>query len=161
MEELKALNCSGSSEEEVGQLMSNLAHTPFWFDEWFFESVEAFYIVLRTLDEAQRLELSKLHGHAAKNRGTKLKKKLKLTRTTWMGREFELGSPEHHELIKRAIKAKLEQNPALLRAFLSTAPRPIIHDTGWPESRFTQLPGIKFCAMLTELRAELGQALLQ
>lgn len=158
MEELKVLNCSGSSQEEVGQLMSNLAHTPFWFDGWSFASVEAFYICLRTLDEAQRLELTQLHGREAKNKGTKLKKKLKLTHTSWQGREFELGSPEHHELVKRAIRAKLEQNPVLLTAFLATAPRPIIHDTGWPESKFTQLPGEKFCAILTALRLELAQA---
>ena len=155
MEELQPLNCSGSSEEEIGQLLSNLAHTPFTFDDVFFASVEAFYIAIRSPLEMLP-EVAFLFGREAKNKGSKLKKKLRPTHGAWMGEAFELGSDTHHQLVKRAIRAKLVQNPDILSAFLATAGRPIIHDTGWPESRFTQLPAVKFCSMLAELREELA-----
>lgn len=135
--------------------MSNLAFTPFVLDGVWFASVEAFYISLRTLDPELRSTLCQLHGAKAKHMGGKLKKKFHLTHSTWMGVTFALGSDQHHQLVKRAIKAKLEQNQQLRKAFLKTRPRPLIHDTGWPESRFTQLPGKKFCHLLSELRNEL------
>jgi predicted NAD-dependent protein-ADP-ribosyltransferase YbiA (DUF1768 family) len=153
---LHPLNCSGSSLEEIGRDMSNLAHTPFILDGVKFASVEAFYICLRTPNPEQRLQVAQLHGVKAKHMGSKLKKKFRLTHTTWMDVTFELGSEQHHQLVKRAIRAKLKQNKKIRKEFLKTSPRPITHDTGFPESRFTQLPGEKFSLLLTELRLELS-----
>jgi len=158
MTELTPLNCSGSSEEEIGREMSNLAHRPFQFRGRLFASIEAFYIGLKTLDEALRVELATLHGGEAKRRGKKLSAKNRLTRSQFDGAEFELGGPEHHALVKEAIREKLLQHRDLLVMFVQTRPRRIIHDTGWPESRFTQLPAVAFCRILSELREELAEA---
>jgi len=155
MEPLQVLNCSGTSDEVVGQLMSNPASTPFVLDGVWFASVEAFYIVIRTANSDLHAEIRLLDGKKAKNRGSNLKRKFRPTRGCWLGIEFDLGSPHHHALVKRAIRQKLLQNPELLRDFLATAPRPIVHLTGWPESRFTQLTAAKFTQMLSELRDEL------
>jgi hypothetical protein len=154
---LAPLNCSGTSTEEIGRLMGNLAATGFFFRGVWFASVEAFYIGLKTLDEELRLQLAKLSGMEAKHMGMKLSRKGKgITRTCFDGVWFDLGSPEHHALVKEVIRAKLVQNPEILRAFIATSPRPIIHDTGFPESRFTKLPGEVFCRILRELRDELA-----
>lgn len=168
---LMPLNCSGSSDEEIGQLMSNLAFTPFVmqgetlvgtqmvsFTEGQFASVEALYIALKTLDSGLRSDLATKWGMEAKHIGKKLSRKGRgITCTAFAGVEFELGSAEHHAVIKHGIRCKLTQNPTLLRAFVETSPRAIIHETGWQESRFTKLPAVMFCRMLTELRAELAQ----
>lgn len=149
------LNC-GSSEEEIGRWMSNLTAAAFSLGGWEWASVEALYIALRTLDMAERMELSKLSGLEAKHRGRKLRKRAPRV-TEFDGRYFELGSTQHHELVKEAIKAKLLAHPDKCAQFVATRPRPIVHETGFPESRFTQLPAVVFCRILTDLREELHQ----
>ncbi len=149
------LNC-GSSEEEIGRWMSNLTPAEFTLGGIKWASVEALYIALRTLDEAERMELSQLSGLPAKHRGRKLRKRGLVT-TQFDGRCFELGSLQHHELVKEAIKAKLLAHPQKCAEFVATKPRTIVHETGFPESRFTQLPAVVFCRILTELREELHQ----
>ncbi len=149
------LNC-GSSEEEIGRWMSNLTAARLTLGSISWASVEALYIALRTLDMEERMELSQFSGLPAKHRGRKLRKR-GLVVTQFDGRSFELGSPEHHELVKEAIKAKLLAHPELCAQFVATRPRTIVHETGFPESRFTQLPAVVFCRILTELREELHQ----
>lgn len=146
----------GSSEEEIGRWMSNLTEAPFVLGNVEWASVEALYIALRTLDMVERMELSKLSGLPAKHRGRKLRKR-GLVVTEFDGRCFELGSAQHHELVKEAIRAKLLAHPEKCAQFVATRPRTIVHETGFPESRFTQLPAVVFCRILTELREELHQ----
>ncbi len=136
--------------------MSNLTAAQFTLGGIEWASVEALYIALRTLDMAERMELSKLSGLPAKHRGRKLRKRAPVV-THFDGRSFELGSAEHHELVKEAIKAKLLAHPQKCAEFVATRPRTIVHETGFPESRFTQLPAVVFCRILTELREELHQ----
>ncbi len=136
--------------------MSNLTPAEFILGNVTWASVEALYIALRTLDEAERMELSKLSGLPAKHRGRKLRKHAPVV-THFDGRSFELGSAEHHELVKEAIKAKLLAHPQKCAEFVATRPRTIVHETGFPESRFTQLPAVVFCRILIELREELHQ----
>lgn len=69
------------------------------------------------------------------------------------GKTYVLGSAEHHQLIKDAIRAKLEQNPELAARFAATAPRVIVHETVGDDSR--RFPSAVFCRILTELRTEL------
>ena len=151
----KVLNC-GSSEEEIGRWMSNLTPAEFILGGIKWASVEALYIALRTLDVQERMELSQLSGLPAKHRGRKLRKRGLVT-TQFDGRCFELGSSQHHELVKEAIRAKLLAHPEKCAEFVATRPRTIVHETGFPESRFTHLPAVVFCRILTELREELHQ----
>jgi predicted NAD-dependent protein-ADP-ribosyltransferase YbiA (DUF1768 family) len=146
------LNVASVSSEPVGRLMSNFAPTPIVLDGKRYACVEAFYVCLKFSDDSRtQASIRRMDGREAKRFGADAK----VTLAKYQGREFVLGSDEHHALIKRAIRAKLEQNPELARLFASTHPRPIIHDTGHEEKRNTALPAASFTRILTELRDEL------
>lgn len=151
--EERPLNVTSMTTEKIGRLLSNFANTPFTLDGVRYASVEAFYVCLKTDDHGLRKQLRSLSGPAARAAG----KGLKSTETTYGNQVIRLGSPEHHELIKRAIRAKLEQNPEMAEEFIATYPRPIIHDTGRPERSSTRLPASVFCRILTEIREELSR----
>jgi predicted NAD-dependent protein-ADP-ribosyltransferase YbiA (DUF1768 family) len=145
------LNVFSRSEEALGRQLSNFAHTPFKLDGVEYASVEAFYASLK-MPESHRAAVRGLFGVEAKNAG----RGYNATRSRYNGQEFELGGEFHHELMKRAIRAKIEQNPALKEAFLATGNRPITHDTGAPERSSTRYPNEVFARTLTEVRTELG-----
>lgn len=144
------LNVASNSDDEVGKLMSNFAHTPFVLDGVEYASVEGFYASLKVLDDRSRAKMARLYGVRAKSKASKSQ----LKTTCYQGESFELGSERHHELIKRAIHAKLEQHPEIARLFVATRPRPIVHDTGHVEQPTTRFPASVFCRVLTELRDE-------
>jgi predicted NAD-dependent protein-ADP-ribosyltransferase YbiA (DUF1768 family) len=153
--ELKSLNVYSLSDEEIGRLMSNFANTPFVLDNIEYGSVEGFYVSLLFTDEVKRAKVRRLYGFVAKRMG----KKSKLTTTCYGGESFELGSDAHVNLVKRAIRAKLETHPEIAAAFVATAPRPIIHDCGHPEPDNSVFPAAVFVKILTELRAEFAAKL--
>ena len=149
---LKPLNVYSRSDEEIGRSLSNFAPTPFTLDEIDYASVEGFYVSLLFTDEAKRDKTRKLHGLVVKNMG----KKSKLTRTCYRGEWFDLGSPAHVALIKRAIRAKLAAHSEIANAFAATHPRPIVHDCGHPEPADAVFPARVFVGILEELRSELA-----
>jgi len=148
---LPPLNVYSRSTEEIGRLMSNFAHTPFVLDGIEYASVEGFYVALKFLEPAKRAKLSRLYGLVAKQMG----KKSKIERSCYGGEWFSFGSQAHLELIKRAIRAKLDAHRHIARAFAATAPRPIIHDTGHPDPPDSEFPASVFCRILSELRDEI------
>jgi len=153
MNTLKPLNVYSRSDEEIGRLLSNFAHTPFTLDGVPYASIEGFYVALKFLEEDKRARMAGLYGPVAKNMG----KKSKLVTTCYRGEWFELGSETHHALIKRAIRAKLEAHPEMARAFVATRPRPLVHETGRPDPVGARFPAPVFCRILTELREELAE----
>jgi len=153
-EGLRPLNIYSRSEEEIGRLMSNFACTPFVLDGVEYASVEGFYVSLLFLEPAKRQRLGRLYGPVVKRMG----KKSSLKRTCYEGEWFDLGSETHLALIKRAIRAKLEAHPVIARAFVATAPRPIVHETGHPDPAGADFPAPTFCRVLTELRDEFAAA---
>lgn len=155
MSDIKPLNVASRSDEEIGRLMSNFAPTPFTLDGVEFASVEGFYVYLKFLEPEKREKARTMWGVRAKNFG----KASTLTRSVYLGCEFDLGSEKHHELVKRAIRAKLEAHPEIARAFVGTGPRPIVHDTGHAEPSGTRFPAAVFLRILTELREEFAASL--
>jgi predicted NAD-dependent protein-ADP-ribosyltransferase YbiA (DUF1768 family) len=145
-------NVGSKNGTQIEQDMSNFAHTPFDLDGKHYESVEGFYVALKWSEDPVKAEqAAQLWGYEAKKFG----RKATATTATYDGQTFELGSAEHHELIKRAIRAKLQQHPDIAQAFAETYPRPIIHDLGYPESPKTKLPARDFARILTELRDDI------
>ena len=144
----KPINISSASEEEIGQQMSNFAAMPFTLDGRNYASVEGFYVGLKFLDAESRAKAASLAGADAYAFG----KASVLKETEYGGKRFSLGGPEHHALIARAIRAKLDAHPDLANAFAATHPRPIIHVTREPERPGTFMPGVALCRILTELR---------
>lgn len=142
------LNVASQSKEGMGRRFSNFAQSRFNLDGIKYGSVEAFYTCLKITDPARRAEVAKLHGSAAKAAGREFKSKT----GSYMEQTFELGSPEHHALVKRAIMAKFEQNAELGQALVQSHPRPITHNTGRPESPKTNYPAAVFIKTLTEVR---------
>jgi predicted NAD-dependent protein-ADP-ribosyltransferase YbiA (DUF1768 family) len=152
--EEKTLNVASGAGEAIGKLLSNFAERPFVMDGKPYASVEAFYQGLKWPGDAEREEAAKLSGKTAKYaaRGAPRSETFEYESLT-----YRFGSPEHHQLIKRAIRASLEQNPVILQQFIATYPRPIAHKTGRPENPHSNFPGPAFTRILMELRLELLQ----
>jgi predicted NAD-dependent protein-ADP-ribosyltransferase YbiA (DUF1768 family) len=147
----RPLNVASTSGEEIGRLMSNFAPTPFVLDGVRYACIEAFYVCLKfSGDPGKQRDVRRMDGRSARRAG----RESAATTAVYGGHEVALGSGEHHALIKRAIRAKLDQNPEVARAFVATHPRPIVHNTGHAERKTTALPAEAFARMLTELREE-------
>jgi hypothetical protein len=118
--------------------------------------VEVFYQGLRWPNAAKRAEIARLSGREAKfsARGAP-----KSETFEYEGITYRSGSPEHHELIKRAIRESLEQNPEIRNQFVQTHPRSIEHKTGRPENPNSSFPASVFTRILTELRSEFMRVL--
>ncbi|MBI4157621.1 hypothetical protein HY502_02130 [Candidatus Woesebacteria bacterium] len=84
-----------------------------------------------------------------------------LKNITYLGILIEIGSPEHQALMKRAVRAKLEQNPVVLKKLLETDEKKITHlvvkkdGTLAPDSK--SIPGDVFSDILMDLRSEFRQ----
>ena len=152
--EERPLNVASGAGEPIGKLLSNFAERSFVIDGKTYASVEAFYQGLKWPDNAHREEAAKLAGKKAKYaaRGAP-----RSARFEYQSRTYCFGSQEHHQLIKRAIRASLEQNPVILQQFIATHPRPIVHKTGRSENPHSNFPGPAFTRILLELRWELRQ----
>lgn len=150
----KPLNVASGAFEEIGKRLSNFAERPFTMDGRRYASVEAFYQGLKWPDAAKRTEVAALTGKEAKYAA---KGAPKSPTVEYDGQSYALGSPEHHQLIKRVIGESLEQNPDVMQAFLETHPRPLEHKTGRKENPRSAFPGSAFTRVLAELRDELRE----
>ncbi len=146
-------------ETETERMLSNFAHTPFELDGVHYESVEAFWQSIKFPEGSKdRVKTAGLVGGTAKKAG-------KLTRDReeiqYQGQTIEVGSPEHHELMKRAIRAKLERNPEALKLLLDTGEKQITHVLKTPDGRILPdsktIPGAVFSQILMNLREEFRQ----
>lgn len=149
---LEPLNVFSRSKEPLGRALSNFAHTPFVLDGVKYASVEALYVGLKYLDAAKRAEIAPLYGSYAKSAGNKAPA---ITETSYMGEKIKLGSVEHHALIERAIRAKIEQNPDIMHALSQTGERSIVHDTGRLSTRKSNLPDQVFADMIGRIRSDI------
>ena len=118
------LNIWSRAEEEIARLMSHFAHTPFVLDGVEFGSVEAFYSWLLVVDNPEkRAKIAPMWGARSKHVCPKIRPEF----IDYHGRKIKTSSPEHHELILRANRAKMRAHPEIARVFQATAPRPIVH----------------------------------
>lgn len=151
---LKPLNVASRSEEAIGRMMSNFPETPFTFRGREYASMEGFYHSLKFAEPELQNRVSSMSGPIAKSFGNKGS----ATHGFFQGESFILGTPKHHELVKDAIRAKLDQHPEIAKEFVATYPRPIVHDTGRKPNPKTNLPDDVFTRILSELREELFKA---
>ena len=152
--EERPLNVASGSNEAIGRLLSNFAHTPFTLDGRAYASVEGFYQGLKFSDPVERERVAALHGREAKAaaRGASA------STTVYEDETIVLGSGVHHALLARALRAKLAQHPDIAAAFVATRPRPLVHHTGRRSRRPSAFPDEVFCRILSELREELANA---
>jgi len=152
----ETINIGVRGETETEQMLSNLAPTPFDLDGKHYKSVEGLWQGLKYPEGSeQRKEIAKLSGIEAKKAGRKAEK---TNEFKYQGKKFQVGSPKHHELMKKAIRAKLKQNPNVRDLLLATGDKKITHIFRTPDGRILPdsqtIPGEKFCQILMDLREE-------
>jgi len=154
-----AINISSKGGTETERMLSNFANTPFDLDGVHYESVEAFWQSIKFPEGSEgRIKTAALIGAKAK-KVSKLVKDINVIE--YQGQVIKVGSAEHHELMKRAIRAKLEQNPAVLKLLLATGDKQITHILKTPDGKILPdsktIPGAVFSQILMDLREEFKQ----
>ncbi|HUH87535.1 MAG TPA: hypothetical protein VL003_05720 [Pusillimonas sp.] len=147
------LNVSSTSSDWKGVALSNFQLSPFSIDGKLFASIEGFIQGIKFPEDDPRREQAFVSsGWDAKHLGDTADR----SGAYWEGKKLAYGSTEHHELIAKAIRARIVQNAGLAQVLMSTAGSTLIHRVGnEPESPLTSLPATVFCRILTELRDEL------
>ncbi len=147
------INVASNSQNLTEALLSNLAYTPFSLDGRDYASVEAFWQWLKYANEEERKRIATLSGIESKkvwNNGDNTE------RFEYNGVMYLVWSEEHQHLMRRAIRAKMEQNSNVLSLLLATGNTPIIHDpkkkdgTSYPDS--TTIPAKVFSQILIDMR---------
>lgn len=131
-----------SKRNELG-VFSNLAHAPFFFEGSHYASIEALWQMMKYPDLSdkkdpriavahlypyQRTELYDLHGFESKKAGdaaNAINKQYGFKLVSYKKKHFDykdmsVGSNLHYQIIKKAIKAKVEQNPAIKKLLMQT-----------------------------------------
>lgn len=151
------LNVSSTSADWCGLALSNFWLSPFVLDDILFASVEGFIQGIKFAEnDPRRLQAFNLSGWEAKHLGDKADR----SGAYWNGQCLPYGSTQHHQLIERAIRARIDQSMGLQKTLLSTSGLDLVHDTGRAESPTTSLPATIFCRILSDLREELLRARL-
>lgn len=147
------INVSSTSTDWRGLALSNFGLSPFVLDGMLFASVEGFIQGIKFPEsDPRRAAAFVSSGWDAKRLGDTADR----SAAYWGGVRVPYGSPEHHRLIERAMRARIAQSQGLQEALRSTAGATLIHDVGTgAESPTTSLPASVFCRILTEIRAEL------
>ena len=144
------INVTSLSPDPIG-LIANFAPTPIELDGVRYACVEAFWQSLRfPLDE--RPAIAALDGGAAKGQGSQ---RPYGSHVTYGGSEIPVGAYEHWQLMRRACRAKFEQNADARAALLGTGERPLIHVVKH-DSR--TIPGVIMASIWMALRKSLRRA---
>lgn len=147
------VNVSSTSSDWRGVALSNFMLSPFSLDGTLFASIEGFIQGIKfPLGDPRREQAFVSSGWDAKHLGDTADR----SGAYWSGQKLAYGSPEHHQLIERALRARIAQNTGLAQVLASTAGAALVHVTGHePESPTTSLPAKVFCRILNEMREEI------
>jgi len=152
------INIWGRPEaQEIEKKLSNLYPSPFTLDGVEYASVEAFRMYIKYPEwYANRESIRELSSLKAKMSWDD-SKFIRSFKYHW--EEIEMWSEKHHALLKMALRAKLQQNPDILKDLLETGDKKIIHiifdkdrTSLSPDSK--TIPWEKFAQLYTELRDE-------
>jgi predicted NAD-dependent protein-ADP-ribosyltransferase YbiA (DUF1768 family) len=153
---LEQLNIRYSSADWRARELSNFAGTPFELDNENILSVEGFIQAVKFPPDDLRHGMTlSFMGSGAKRMGRIAAEEFGCKSVWWSGKKIPYGSPDHHALIARAIRAKVEQVPHVRAALIATEGLTLTHDVGQVESVYTSLPERVFVKILTDLREEL------
>jgi predicted NAD-dependent protein-ADP-ribosyltransferase YbiA (DUF1768 family) len=142
------INVTSRSPDPV-RLIANFAPTPFMLDGAHYACVEAFWQALRFPPD-ERGRVAAVDGATAKRESARCP-----YGASDDGRAIPVGTYEHWQLMRRACKAKFEQNENARAALLGTGARPLVHLVR-PDSR--TIPGVVMADIWMKLRAELRRA---
>jgi predicted NAD-dependent protein-ADP-ribosyltransferase YbiA (DUF1768 family) len=151
-------------DEEV-KILSNLAHTPFQLDGMLFASAEAFWQCLKTEDPIMR---DKIAGLVDALDAMQLGRRLATAKSlfSYQGQLYKVGSKQHHLLLERAIRAKVDQNEAVEKSLWNTGEQPLKHMLRnkygvWHPGDSPACPAFVFESILLTIRGELRNQTFQ
>ena len=156
------LNIASYSEDWRSRLLSTFAHTPFELrcGPTFIRcaSVEGFWQGLKFPEGSpDRERVFALWGVEAKRAGASAPSS---DEVGLCGERVLTGSPKHHALAERAMRAKLEQNAEVRGALDATRGLRLTHElldeNGARVPDSVTLPAAVFCAIWTRLRDEVA-----
>lgn len=105
------INVYSAGKTELGRLLSNFARTPFYCDDGWFASVEAYWYWLGSKND----DLRGLHGLAAKQKGREC------------GGKDWTSTPDFQHAIIRAIEYKIETYPEMIKEPMKESTLPFTH----------------------------------
>jgi len=180
-DKLEGINIGSDMDDDDYAKLSNFAETPFVMDGVKYASMEGFIQSLKTNDPEKAIKIQKMSGAEAKFSGKKFAKRIARSYqedgisvgdpeftegsfSHYQGIEILYRSEEHFNLIERAIRAKFEQNPDILKSLIGPENNPdrrqITHkltNTDGSiriESAITSLPAEAFTTILMRIRQE-------
>ncbi len=123
------VNVYSRARTPEGQLLSNFAPTPFVLYGQRFASVEGFYQGMRFADDARRKEVAATTGPTAKGWGNHADARHADGDPirAWDGRTVGFHGPDFLDEARAAVRAKVEQNPAVHLALVATERLPLTH----------------------------------
>ena len=140
-----------SASPYPANLIANFAPTPFVLDGARYACVEAFWQALRfPLSERKRIAM--MDGPTAKQESARYPYG---DSVIYAARTIPVGTHEHWDLMRRACRAKFEQNENALAALLATGSRPLTH-VMQPDS--PTIPGVVMADIWMKHRTELQGA---
>ncbi|MAW07288.1 MAG: hypothetical protein CME61_03285 [Halobacteriovoraceae bacterium] len=159
-----------SKRNELG-VLSNFAPTPFYFEGKNYASLEGFWQAMKYPEKGEnryhgerlpfsREEVEQMVAFEAKKAGTlasKLMKKYKINYVSFKGERFTYRTKEkgkHYELIKRAMREKLNQNDEVRDILVSTKGLELLPDHQTSED---SPPAWKYYKIWMEEREQLLQ----
>lgn len=143
----------GSGNSYPSNVLSNFAPHVFYIDTIRCNSMEGFLQSLKFKDPAMQVEVCKLVGIKAKNKGRN-KKWWKEQKLYWQGIELKRDSVEYQLLLDRAFDC-LCKNTKFQKALLASGSSTLKHSFGKRKKNETVLTQQEFCSRLTHLRNKL------
>ena len=158
-----------SKRNELG-LLSNFAPTPFLLDGARYASVEGFWQMMKYPEsdsdprasknawKHKRSEVAQMSGFVAKRAGKEASKQMKAAGISWVSYQAKRleykgkDKNEYYRLIRRAMVAKLEQNPDIQYLLLRTGSLELLPDH---QQSKTKTRAYDYHKIWMELRSEL------
>ena len=133
-------------------VLSNMAHKPFVFENVECSSIEGFLQSLKVKDFEKQKEICKMLGGSAKKSSKKNSDWLKTQVLYWQGIEYNRQSDKFFNLIKRAFESCYNQNEIFQKALASTKGIKLTHSMGQNDKTKTIFTTDEFIKILNELR---------
>lgn len=144
----------GSNSSGVAKRLSNFTARRFIFDGVECYSMEGLLQSFKFKDEHIQVEVCKMIGFSAKQRGRSRNRVWQVEQKLWWkGQSYDRKSEKYQQLLTRAYDA-LATNENFLKDLLSTNDAVFTHSIGSNKESETVLTEREFCRQLTRLRRE-------
>lgn len=134
--------------------LSNFSKTDFIFEDINVKSMEGFLQSLKTPNEEEQIYICSLEGKEAKKAGLAVAG-FDGEHLYWKGKMIDRFSEEYHTLVRRAYRARFEQDNLFRVALERSKDKELLHTIGNNDPKETILTVDEFIGFLRELQAEL------